>query len=117
MGGALASAAMGLFFIDTVTGQVATLGQLLDAGLATGPLPGPPWHRIQGTSDASTLWYAVLRKKVGKNSQAYIGALAIRHQPHHASLLADGWEEVSVSEIGVPGTNIGSSRDSGAQAI
>ncbi|MGZ4173173.1 MAG: hypothetical protein ACXVQR_01730 [Solirubrobacteraceae bacterium] len=94
---------MGLFFIDTDTGQVATLGQLREAGIASGPVPGPPWHRIQGPSDASTLWYAVLRKKVGSKREAFIGALAIRHQPHHASLLTKGWEEVPLDEIGVPG--------------
>jgi hypothetical protein len=32
----------------------------------------------------------------------HIGALAIRHQPHHASLLQDGWEEVPIEEIAVP---------------
>jgi hypothetical protein len=93
---------MGLFFIDTGTGQVATLGQLAEAGIAQSPRPGAPWHPIQGPSDASTLWYAVLRKKIGSNRQAFIGALAIRHQPHHASLLAQGWEEVPIDEIGVP---------------
>jgi hypothetical protein len=92
---------MGLFFIDTTTGQVATLRQLGDAGrVGAGALPERPWHRIQGPSDASTLWYAVLRKKVGRNEDTYIGALAIRHQPHHASLLERGWEEVPVGEIG-----------------
>jgi hypothetical protein len=88
------------FFIDTATGQVATLRQLIAAGLADGDrLPDRPWHRIQGPDDASTLWYAVLRKQVrGVN----IGALAIRHQGHHASLLKDGWVEVEIEEIGVP---------------
>jgi hypothetical protein len=99
---------MGLFFIDTGTGQVATLGQLTEAGIADSPRPGPPWHRIQGPSDASTLWYAVLRKKVGSKREAFIGALAIRHQPHHASLLAKGWEEVPLDEIGVPGVQTAS---------
>lgn len=77
------------------------MGQLIEAGLAGGDLlpPERPWHRIQGPDDASTLWYAVLRKRVrGVN----IGALAIRHQAHHASLLQDGWEEVRVEDIGVP---------------
>jgi hypothetical protein len=92
---------MSRFFIDTATGQVATLGQLIDAGLAAGDrLPERPWHRIQGPDDASTLWYAVLRKPV---RGIHIGTLAIRHQPHHASLLQDGWEEVGVGEIEVPG--------------
>jgi hypothetical protein len=107
---------VGVFFIDTGTGQVATLHQLVEAGVATeGSSPPPPWHRIQGSRDASTLWYAVLRKKVERKSDrsggsarpaedpryAYIGALAIRHQPHHASMLEHGWEEVAVGEIGI----------------
>jgi hypothetical protein len=91
---------MSRFFIDTSSGHVATLGQLIDAGLAAGDRPPErPWHRIQGPDDASTLWYAVLRKQV---RGVHIGALAIRHQPHHASLLQAGWEEVSVQEIRVP---------------
>jgi hypothetical protein len=92
---------MSRFFIDTATGQVATMGQLIEAGLAGGDLlpPETPWHRIQGPDDASTLWYAVMRKRV---RGIHIGALAIRHQPHHASLLQDGWEEVPVEEIAVP---------------
>jgi hypothetical protein len=108
---------MGVFFIDTDTGQVATQRQLIEAGLvAASGLPAAPWHRIRGSSDASTLWYAVLRKKIERRAnrsggsappaedsgQVYIGALAIRHQPHHASLLEQGWEEVAVDEIGVP---------------
>jgi hypothetical protein len=93
---------MSRFFIDTATGQVATMRQLIEAGLAGGDLHPPerPWHRIQGPDDASTLWYAVLRKQV---RGIHIGSLAIRHQPHHASLLQDGWEEVPVDDITVPG--------------
>jgi hypothetical protein len=92
---------MSRFFIDTATGQVAIMAQLIEVGLAGGDLQPPerPWHRIQGPDDASTLWYAVLRKQV---RGVHIGALAIRHQGHHASLLQDGWEEVPVDEIGVP---------------
>jgi hypothetical protein len=90
---------MGVFFIDTTTGQTATLNQLIEVGVAhAGELPPRPWHRIQGPSDASTLWYAVLRREV--RDGVFIGALAIRHQPHHASLLEAGWQEVPVPEIG-----------------
>jgi hypothetical protein len=88
---------MGVFFIDTSTGQAATLRQLIAAGL--GDPPPRPWFRIQGPSDASTMWYAVLRREVREG--VFIGALAIRHQPHHASLLEAGWEEIDVSEIGL----------------
>jgi hypothetical protein len=88
---------MGLFFIDTDSGQVATQRQLIDAGLtAADELPPRPWHRIQGTRDATTLWYAVMRKRT---HGVFIGSLVIRHSDHHASLLADGWEEVGVEEI------------------
>jgi len=88
---------MASFFIDTDTGQIATLSQLTEAG-AVGPnaLPLPPWYPIQGTRDATTLWYAVMRKQV---RHKHIGALCIRHSDHHASLLEKGWREVPVEEI------------------
>jgi hypothetical protein len=86
-----------VFFIETTTGQVATQRQLIEAGLAAeNAPPALPWHRIQGTSDATTMWYAVMRKRT---HGIFIGALAIRHGGHHASLLRDGWEEVPVEEI------------------
>ena len=91
---------MGIFFIDTATGQVATQRQLVEAGVAREDAPpARPWHRIQGTSDASTLWYAVMRKRT---RGIFIGALAIRHGDQHASLLESGWEEVAVADIGPP---------------
>jgi hypothetical protein len=88
---------MALFFIDTDTGQIATRRQLVEAGLMT-DTDGPerPWFRIQGTDDATTLWYAVLRKRT---RGIFIGALAIRHSDHHASLLNEDWEEVTVEEL------------------
>ena len=68
---------MASFFIDTDTGQVATLRQLDESGLVTeGQKPPKPWFPIQGTRDATTLWYAVMRKQV---RHVYIGALCIRH--------------------------------------
>jgi len=42
------------------------------------------------------MWYAVLRKR---ERGVFIGALAIRHGEHHASLLQDGWDEVSLDEL------------------
>jgi len=88
---------MASFFIDTDTGQVATLTQLTDAGeIGPNMLPRPPWYPIQGTRDATTLWYAVMRKSV---RDKYIGALCIRHSDHHASLMQKGWREVEVEEI------------------
>ena len=62
-------------------------------------VPPRPWLRVQGTGDATTLWYAVMRKR---ERGVYIGSLCIRHSDHHASLLAQGWEEVAVGEIGAP---------------
>jgi len=88
---------MAVFFIDTSSGEVATQRQLIEAGIADGAAAPPrPWLRIQGTNDATTLWYAVMRKPV---RDIFIGALALRHSDHHASLLAKGYEEVSVEEL------------------
>jgi hypothetical protein len=88
---------MGLFFIDTGTGQVATHRQLVEAGMvARDGLPSRPWHRLQGTSDASTLWYAVLRRR---ERGVFIGTLVLRHSDHHALLLERGWEEVAPDAI------------------
>jgi hypothetical protein len=88
---------MASFFIDTDSGQVATLRQLVAAGVADELNPPPrPWHRIQGTSDATTMWYAVLRRR---ERGVFIGTLVLRHSPHHASLLQRGWQEVEVEEI------------------
>jgi hypothetical protein len=85
------------FFIDTSTGQIATGRQLAEEGIAD-PMDGPPapWHRIQGSGDATTLWYAVMRKQT---RGVHIGALCIRHSDHHASLLDSGWEEVPPQAI------------------
>jgi hypothetical protein len=91
---------MASFFIDTDTGQVATLRQLDEAGIVDASnVPPRPWHRIQGTGDATTMWYAVLRKR---ERGVFIGTLVLRHTDHHASLLQSGWQEVEVGEIGVP---------------
>ncbi len=90
---------MGLFFIDTSRGQVATQRQLIAAGIAdTDGIAPRPWLRIQGTGDATTMWYAVMRKR---ERGIFIGTLVIRHSPHHALLLESGWEEIPVPEIGV----------------
>jgi len=42
------------------------------------------------------MWYAVLRKR---ERGIFIGALAIRHGEHHASLLQGGWEEIPVETL------------------
>jgi hypothetical protein len=86
-----------VFFIDTDTGQVATRRQLIEASLAgETEAPPRPWLRIQGSDDATTMWYAVLRKR---ERGVFIGALAIRHGEHHASLLQGGWDEVPLDEL------------------
>ncbi len=99
--GLLACGLVAQFFIDTSTGQVATGRQLADAGITPeGGVPPKPWHPVQGTRDASTMWYAVMRKEV--KAGVFIGTLCIRHSEHHASLLHQGWREVAIEEIGVP---------------
>jgi hypothetical protein len=68
------------------------------AGLAdASERPEPPWHPIQGPSDASTMWYTVLRKV---ERGVFIGTLCVRHTGRQASLEAAGWEEVPVEDIG-----------------
>ena len=77
---------------------MATQRQLVEAGVAPpDDAPPRPWHRIQGTGDATTLWYAVMRKEV--RDGLFIGALCIRHSDHHASLLREGWREIAPGEI------------------
>ncbi len=91
---------MAVFFIDVKSGGVATRRQLVEAG-ATDEFeqPQPPWHAIRGPSDASTMWYLVMRKRT---RGIFIGTLCIRHTGRQASLEASGWEEVPIPQIGVP---------------
>jgi alkylated DNA nucleotide flippase Atl1 len=89
---------MFVFWVNTEDGRVATYGQLEVAGLVENEKPVSPWHRIQGPSDASTMWYTVLRRKTNR---VYIGTLCFRHTPRQASLEEAGWEEVPIEEIGV----------------
>jgi hypothetical protein len=93
---------VGAFFIDTQTGRVATADGLAEAGVVpTGEEPALPWHRISAPDDASTMWYAVLRRQ---ERGIFLGTMVFRHGDHHASLLEAGWEEIPVEEIlGTPG--------------
>jgi hypothetical protein len=87
-----------VFFIDTQDGRVATKGQLTAAGLVDElEKPRPPWHPIQGPSDASTMWYAVMRKR---ERGVFIGTLCFRHTGRMDLLEERGWEEVPLEEIG-----------------
>lgn len=81
---------------------MATAGGLADAGICeAGEDPARPWHRINAPDDASTMWYAVLRRQ---ERGIFLGTLVFRHGDHHASLLESGWEEIPVTEIlGTPG--------------
>ncbi len=88
---------MAVFFIDTSTGQVATRKRLLERGVATAiDDPPRPWHKIQGSNDATTLWHAVLRRQ---ERGIFIGTLVLRHGDHHALLVKRGWEEIEVEEL------------------
>jgi hypothetical protein len=90
---------VGVFFVNTEDGRVATRNQLAEAELVDEyDKPVRPWHPIQGPSDASTMWYAVLRKR---ERGVFIGTLSLRHTGRQASLEARGWEEIPVAEIGV----------------
>jgi hypothetical protein len=89
---------MGMFYIDTGSGEFATHSQLHAHGvLDQDGHARPPWHRVQATSDASTLWYALMRKRT---HGIWLGTLTMRGREHHAKLLAEGWEEVPPERTG-----------------
>jgi hypothetical protein len=89
---------VGAFFVNTLDGRVATRAQLTEAGLVDERVkPVKPWHPIQGPSDASTMWYAVLRKR---ERGVFIGTLCIRHTGRQTLLEERGWEEVPIDLIG-----------------
>jgi len=88
-----------VFFVNFQDGRVATRKQLAGAGIGDDEEKPPrPWHPIQGPGDASTMWYAVLRKQ---ERGVFIGTLCIRHTGRQAFLEEAGWEEVPVEAIGV----------------
>ncbi|MGI8806208.1 MAG: hypothetical protein ACR2IN_11060 [Thermoleophilaceae bacterium] len=89
---------MSVFFVNTSDGRVASRRQLSAAGLTdASERPVAPWHPIQGPSDASTMWYAVLSKR---ERGVFIGTLCVRHTGRQASLERSGWSEVPIEEIG-----------------
>ena len=88
-----------MFFVNTEDGRVATRNQRAEAGLTDErEQPVSPWHPIQGPSDASTMWYSVLRKR---ERGVFIGTLCIRHTDRKTLLAERGWEEVPIERIGV----------------
>jgi hypothetical protein len=90
---------VGVFFVNTEDGRVATRTQLAEAGLVDEQeKPVQPWHPIQGPRDASTMWYSVLRKR---ERGIFIGTLCIRHTGRVNLLEEQGWEEIPVGDIGV----------------
>ena len=94
-------AAVGVFYIHVHEGHIATLDQLAEAEIIeVGEDPTFPWHRIDASSDATTMWYAAMRKR---ERDIFLGTLTFRHGDHHSLLLDAGWEEVPVEEIGPPG--------------
>ena len=89
---------MGIFYIDTGSGHFATHDQLRRHDLLDeNGRAQRPWHRVQATSDASTLWYALLRKRT---HGIWLGALAMRSADHYTKLLGEGWEEVPPESSG-----------------
>jgi hypothetical protein len=85
---------MGLFYIETSTGHVATARQLYDIGVTE---PELPWLRIQAPSDATTLWHSVMVKE---ERGVFIGTLTLRHGDHHRLLMGQGWNEIAPELIG-----------------
>ena len=89
---------MGIFYIDTSDGSVATVHRLIAEGVTVGSDPPPrPWLRIQGSGDATTMWHTILRRR---ERGIWLGTLVMRHGDHHARLLEQGWQEVPLEEIG-----------------
>ena len=90
---------MSVFWVNYEDGRVATRDQLADAGLVDDDgTPVRPWHPIQGPSDASTMWYAVLTKQ---ERGVFIGTLCIRHTDRRNLLTEQGWEEIPIEAIRV----------------
>ena len=92
---------MGIFYVDTSTGSVATAAQLRAAGVAE---PVQPWLRINASDDVTTLWHSILVKE---ERGVFIATAALRHGNHHALLLQRGWRELDPTEIGtsLPGVD------------
>lgn len=93
--------AVGVFYIHVQEGHIATLDQLVEAEIVEiGDDPTMPWYKIDAPKDATTMWYAAMRKQ---EKGIFLGTLTFRHCDHHSLLMETGWEEVPVEEIGPPG--------------
>ncbi len=79
---------------------MATQRQLIDAGMVEGheQFPPRPWLRMQGSDDATTMWFAVLRRV---ERGIHIGRLVFRQSDQYSLLLEQGWDEVPIAEIGL----------------
>ena len=89
---------MGMFYIDTKSGDFATHTQLSEHDLLDSDgRARPPWHRLNASGDASTLWYSLMRKR---SHGIWIGTLVMRGADHQQTLLDDGWEEVPPERTG-----------------
>jgi hypothetical protein len=88
-----------MFYIDTQSGAFATHTQLGEHDLLDpGGHARAPWHRVQASSDASTLWHALMRKR---SHGIWLGTLVMRsNADHYAKLIAEGWEEVPPEATG-----------------
>ncbi len=90
---------MSRFFINTQDGRVATRTQLGEAGIVTGDdRPELPWHPVEGTPDASTMWYVIMRKET---RGVFIGTMCVRHTGRQNLLEEQGWTEVPIESIRV----------------
>ena len=108
---------MSVFFVNYRDGRVAARRQLVAARLIDERGDAvAPWHPIQGPSDASTMWYALMRKQ---ERGIFIGTLCIRHGSRLASMVAAGWQEVPLAEIGpearAPGPRRGQAMKTGVR--
>src|SRR5438874_10108822 len=85
-------------YVDTNSGEFATHDQLREHELLDRDgRAQAPWHRVQAISAASTLWYALMRKRT---HAIWLGALVMRSADHYRKLLGEGWEEASPERCG-----------------
>jgi len=85
-------------YVDTNSGEFATHDQLREHELLDRDgRAQAPWHRVQAISNASTSWYALMRKRT---HGIWLGALLMRSADHYRKLLGEGWEEAPPERCG-----------------